>query len=425
MKLSNAKLIRNFFSIICSIAVLALGIFYTATPSKAANYALSTQFSAGSPTVVATHAQRTAAGLSIWPDGNFGFYQYSGQNRLIAPNSGSSGITQTSPSSLITTVVDSSVPVGSLKEPANYAGGGPIYNDTANNRLLLFYHGEVWPGGDSTKTWAFIGMAKSTDGGATFTDLGRIITPNIQYTSPTYQGPADVLGGPYMIKDGYFYVYFKDQLDDGLYGQSINYTVARASVSDVINAANTGGVASFQKYYNNSFSQPGIAGLSQNIVTGFPQIRWADVIYLQSIGQYAMVFSTGDATEWWHLVSTSSNGINWVLPTALYGKLSRPGLYLSAFSGDYANPRTATGNSFTFYRVNQYDLTNSWANADVESMTINFTGSSGGGSSSSSSATLAGTGKNQIYAIIGISAGISVLILLIAFAIAKLKPKTK
>jgi hypothetical protein len=265
-------------------------------------------------------------------------------------------------------------------------------------------------------------MAKSTDGGGSWTDLGRIITPNIQVSSPTYQGPADVLGGPYIIKDGYFYVYFKDQIDDGLYGQAINYTVARANVADVLNAANTGGVASFQKYYGGSFSQPGIGGLSQNIITGFPATRWADVIYLQKLNQYAMVFSVGAENEWWHMISLSNDGINWFAPNALYGKLSQPGLYLSAFSGDYSNPRVATGNSFTFYRVNQYELTNVWANANVESMNITFTGSASNGSSSSTK-TLAATGRSQVLTAIIASIVISITVLIAAFTVSRLKPK--
>jgi hypothetical protein len=407
------------------LIVLALSFVFICLSGgavRAASYPISTQFSAGPASIVATNAERNSAGLSIWPDGNMGFYQYSGQNRMAGPNSGNIGVTQVTSSNLISSVVTANTPISSLKEPANYAGGGPVYNDSANGRLLMFYHGEIWPGGDSNRTWAFIGMAKSTDGGGSWTDLGRIVTPNIQVSSPTYQGPADVLGAPYIIKDGYFYVYFKDQIDDGLYGQTINYAVARASVADVLNAANTGGVASFQKYYGGSFSQPGIGGLSQNIITGFPATRWADVIYLQKLNQYAMVFSVGNENEWWHMISLSNDGINWFAPNALYGKLSQPGLYLSAFSGDYSNPRVATGNNFTFYRVNQYELANVWANANVESMNITFTGSASNGSSSSSK-TLAATGKSQVFMAIIASIVISITVLLAAFTVSKIKPK--
>lgn len=113
-----------------------------------------------------------------------------------------------------------------------------------------------------------IGLAWSSDGGNDWTYLGRIISPfgDVQ--------PLNIEGAPYIVKDGYFYVYFTDSLTGvpepannctqpgGPCIQAAGIGVARAKVSDVIAAAQAGNVGTnlWQKYYNGSFSQPGLGG---------------------------------------------------------------------------------------------------------------------------------------------------------------------
>ncbi len=418
------KQIYKFTTFYLFIFLLIISFLYS-PKARAEIFPLSTQFTTNTPEVVVTNAQRLAAGVNVWPDGNMGFYRFGGQNRVAAANSSNIASTTSTPANFLSSVVSSSIAISSLKEAANYASGGPIYNDIANNRLLMFYHAENNTVGGF---WSSIGMAVSTDGGTSWTDLGRIIKPNLAVNSPNNLRSVEVMGAPYMVKDGYFYVYFKDTLDSGtIGGQSLNLTVARASVADVLSAANTGGVANFQKYYQSSFSQPGLGGLSQNIAVGYPFMRWCDVIYLPQISRYALVFTSEiNASTFMMSLGTSQDGVSWY-PSARITDYTagRELIYLTASSDNYSDPRVATGNQFYIYRTNSVISDNRWSDTYVEKFTVNFTDNPSPSSSSSSSGsnTLAATGRSQVYMAIIASAVISITVLLAAYAVSKLNYK--
>jgi len=408
------------------VAVVFLVSFLVSTKNaNATTFSPSTQFTPTSPQVVVTQAQRIANGLNTWTDGNMGFYRFGGQDRVVAPNGSQIGLTTSTTSNFLNSVIDSTITIGSMKEAVNYASGGPIYNDSANNRLLMFYHAENTTVGGF---WASIGMAVSTDGGATWTDLGRIIKPNLAIDSPNNVSSADVMGAPYMIKDGYFYVYFRDTLDTGIAGGSaVNLTVARASVADVVNAANTGDVTSFQKFYGGSFSQPGLGGYSQNLAVGYPPIRWCDVIQLQQINRYAIVFTTDSSGQYSMGVGTSQDGLGWFPANRLGDYLSRELIYITASSDNYSSPRIvpSSSNQFYIYRTNSVSSEARWTDTYIEKIGVSFSGNpdSQNSSSNSGSATLAATGREQVYLAIGAAAIISITIMIVAFGVSRIKPK--
>jgi hypothetical protein len=408
--------------LISSIFILSLLCF---TPKVDAAFEPSTQFTPTSPEIVVTNAQRVANSLNTWTDGNMGFYRYNGENRVAAANGPATAITTSSGSTFLNSVITYSTTIASMKEAVNYASGGPIYNDTANNRLLMFYHAE---NNTSGGFWASIGMAVSTNGGANWTDLGRIIKPNIEISSPNNVSSVDVMGAPYMIKDGYFYVYFRDTLDTGIAGGSaVNLAVARASVADVINAANTGDVTAFQKYYGGSFSQPGLGGYSQNIAVGYPPIRWCDLIQLQQIGRYAIVFTTDSSGQYTMGIGTTEDGLGWYPAAQLGNFTTRELIYITASSDNYSNQRVvpASSNQFYIYRTNSVDTANRWADTYIEKIGVSFTGNPAS-PSSSTSATLAPTGREQVYLAIVAAAVISATIILVAFGLSRYnKPRQK
>jgi hypothetical protein len=140
-----------------------------------------------------------------------------------------------------------------------------LYQPQPNDgELLAFVHEEGAggtggvPGNLEGKTR--IGLAWSSDNGNNWTYLGRIISP---YGDPQ---PLNIQGAPYIVKDGYFYVYFTDSLS-GTSSGSLGIGVARASVNGVIAAAKMGNLGTnlWQKYYNGSFSQPALGGISTPI----------------------------------------------------------------------------------------------------------------------------------------------------------------
>ena len=120
--------------------------------------------------------------------------------------------------------------------------------------ILAFVHVEAVEGsghpGSSGKTR--IGIAWSENSGETFKYLGGVIAA---YGDPN---PHNVQGGIYIIRDGYFYVYFHDIK---------GITVARASVEEVVVAAKNGKTSSWKKYMGDEigFAAFGLGGDSYPI----------------------------------------------------------------------------------------------------------------------------------------------------------------
>ena len=105
-----------------------------------------------------------------------------------------------------------------------------------------------------------IGLAWSNDHGNTWTYLGRIIAP---YGDPDGH---NVQGAPYVIKDGYFHVYFTDKVTTAN-GVHDGIAVARASVASVLQAARSGslGTGLWKKHSNGTFATDGLGGASSPI----------------------------------------------------------------------------------------------------------------------------------------------------------------
>ena len=137
-------------------------------------------------------------------------------------------------------------------------------------------------------------MQNSYDGGHTFTKPNypnnQVISAPSRFTDPN-QGSE---GDQHVIKVGsYFYMYFVAAWD------SFKIHLARSLVTD------GGRPGTWWKYYNGSFSQPGLGGESSALASGSVLGR-AWVSYNTSLGAY-MGFSW--STQGFG-ISTSSNGIN-------------------------------------------------------------------------------------------------------------------
>ena len=179
------------------------------------------------------------------------------------------------------------------------------YQDSAG--ILAFVHVEFADGLTSNGAKlqfgrARLGLAWSTDGGASFRYLGNIVVPR--------NDPADfnVEGAPYVIKEGQFHVYFRDY--DGI-------SVARAPVADVIAAAQNGATPTFQKWDNGSWT-PGIGGSASPLsLTG---ISHSDAAYSTRTGKYYLATTTqknGSEPSRIQLYQ-SDDAIQWELAQSLF-----------------------------------------------------------------------------------------------------------
>jgi hypothetical protein len=127
--------------------------------------------------------------------------------------------------------------------------------------------------------------------------------------------PLNIQGAPYIVKDGYFYVYFVDSLSgvSPPAAGSVGIGVARASVSDVVAAARAGnlGDSLWQKYYNGSFSQPALGGMSTAIAPW--GITHTQAVHSNYTGKYYlsltfMAWSGGNTSV---KLYESTDAVNW------------------------------------------------------------------------------------------------------------------
>ena len=254
-----------------------------------------------------TNTQWKAKGLSYWPDGTAGIVDNGGGSYTYYIANGSSIARMTGTvTDIAATVNDCCIQIAGMKNSYNYTAGGPIYKDTTTGYLYMLYHAEMWdPPTDPTAFWSLLGMAKSTNNGVNWTDLGEIIRPNSQFKA----GNHEITGGSFVQNGEYLYVYFRDLLTTGV---PVELAVARTRIVDIIAAADTGNVTAFTKYYAGSFSQPALNGLSSPILSPGWTSNFVSVSYNSYRQRYIMVITKivlGD--NWDLLLYESIDGISW------------------------------------------------------------------------------------------------------------------
>ena len=251
---------------------------------------------------VVSKTQREEASLRWWPDGNIGLAWKNGHRTYYAAN-GSAPVRTTGPLDDIAQT-PTAVTVTDRLEEYPYLAGGPVYRDPGSGRLLLFYHAEIWPGGNAQTFQSALGLAISTDEQElTFRDLGVFLATN------NTDDPVEMCGAPFIVRDGYFYVYFRDSLASG--GEN-NLAVARAAVDAVVEAALEGNSVEWKKYYEGSWTEPGLRGLSSPLETGNPQTRWMSVSYNDYADKIVMIVAQNVSGPDVNLFMTwSDDGIQW------------------------------------------------------------------------------------------------------------------
>jgi hypothetical protein len=172
--------------------------------------------------------------------------------------------------------------------------------------ILAFAHLENFQGtgrpGSTGKSR--IGLAWSADEGETFTYLGHIIIP---FGDPD---PHNIQGVPYIVKGGFFYIYFHDT--QGL-------TVARALVSEVLAAATQGRTSSWMKYNGREkgFTSVGLGGKAATI--GIDGISHTDAgcSVLMERCYLLLTRMNWRGEDTWVKLYESSDGVRWALRSTI------------------------------------------------------------------------------------------------------------
>ena len=272
---------------------------------------------AATKTTIYTHDERRAKGLHYWPDSPMGISPIgNGRYRFFAANSAVQAITEGTLDDPAELVLDGSVTatdpstvyaggtMQGLKSDSStidYFGGGPVYRDEATGIIILVTHTEEgywnptpadpsYPPGFNTYYRAGLRLVVSTDDGLSFKDCGWIIKSYMEIDEATPPYVDSLTIGSLIAKDGYFYLYYTGELL-GVAGNP-NLCVARAPISEVITAALGNEISTWTKYYNGSFSQPGLRGLASDLISeielGIPN-AFAVVAYSPILKKFAML----------------------------------------------------------------------------------------------------------------------------------------
>lgn len=184
-------------------------------------------------------------------------------------------------------------------------------------------HGKHINGGKSR-----IGLAWSQDHGESFFYLGDVVIP---FGDPD---PFNIQGAPYIIQDGYFYIYFHDT--SGL-------TVARAPSDEVIAGARSGKITEWMKYAgpDAGFSSPALGGESIKLgIDGVSHSGAACSTITRKCYLILTMMTWGGRNTWIKLFE-SPDGIRWMYTKDIVNEAAR----IDAVRGyQYASIVDAGGN---------------------------------------------------------------------------------
>ncbi len=238
-----------------------------------------------------------------------------------------------------------------------YVGGGPTYRvpagESGAGSLLLVYQaarlsyqtGYQYPDCDSNGQncgqhakgfYSNFGLARSTDEGMTWSDLGLIISPGTPYNP---QLTVDLGDGSLVVQSRYFYIYFPDFVDNG--NVDTGMSAARVSYNDLITAAASGAALPlFQKYFNGQWNQPGLGGLSSSVLPNGPYWGDMNVTWDNATNQFIALAANAGIS-----ITESADGFNWVPSILLESSPNGHNYEYMAPTGTGADP-SVLGNSF-------------------------------------------------------------------------------
>ncbi|MFK8024850.1 MAG: hypothetical protein AB8G26_12900 [Ilumatobacter sp.] len=321
------------------------------------------------------HDRRTAldgGGTYFWPDGTIGsvtgpdgtVMHFAANGSVIARTTG----TATDPSGAL---LDARIEIDGVSDEFDYAAGGPVYVDPDTGDLLLWYHAERNLDGNPALFHAAIGIARSTDGGASFSDLGIIIETN-SVPNPASPCCADVGGAPMIVRDGEFHVYHRDR--SGEFGLTeVQLTRSSAPVDEVLAAARAGTVSAWTKY-NRREGAPALGGRGATMEVNNLKTSWFDIAWHDELGRYLMVIAVhGTLSEPSELVMISSvDGVEWS-PRQLLAECACELTYPSILGT--VGPERLVGNELSVVAVaSDSSSTFRWENTTVERFTMVLTG---------------------------------------------------
>ncbi len=265
-------------------------------------------------------------------------------------------------------------PIGTLREPADYAAGGPVVYDAGRDLALLVYHAEAHRAGEPRHFYSSLGLAASRDGGVLWTDLGRVVRAELAADAAARSwGPVEMGPGTLVDAGDRFVLLFGDFRADG---RRVNLAAAAAPRDAVLDAAAAGKCVEWRKWDGSSFSEPGLGGRAEELMgpaTTFGQVKWTDAVRLRRSRRWALVASTNFMGSWTLVASTSVDGVHWSGPAVVEGSQSDDeALYVSTHGPlTRAESKELGPDGFAVVRVvSRQGAYARWEDAEVERLVV-------------------------------------------------------
>jgi hypothetical protein len=321
-------------------AVLAV---VPATPATAS------PFWVGPQTTIYPDLQMGLLGIGHWPDGEMGVERSGATYTFYAAKGGGDVVRTTGTLNAPAATQIQHIAISNVPAEFPYAAGGRIHTDSATGTKILVTHLErPRPGGGFDSS---IGLARSTDGGASWSFLGEIIRSSTAPGACTVG--VDAGSGMTALREEagveYLYIWVKDRVSCG---QINSLAAARSPLSDVFAAAANGTVSTWTKYYNSSWTEPGIGGLSTDLwpQPGDPFKTFGSVSWNTYLEKYILVVTRfhPQPLVWRLEMLESSDGLTWSAPQTV----AQDGLELfyPSIVGLDQDP-SVTGQAFHLYYI--------------------------------------------------------------------------
>jgi hypothetical protein len=211
-----------------------------------------------------------------------------------------------------------------------YAGIYGAWRDPQTGEIRAIYHAEDQEDMNRLPNgvhgfYASVGLAISADQGSTFRKAGRILTGHQPKNAAGR--PDQGCGEPSLLPDqgGHFlYCYYTDhtRLDN----RGVQIGLARSPIAD------KAAPGTWLKYYEGTFSEPGLGGKETPVVDARPaaDALFPNVTYSKALGKYVMVFNIlyyadlreGQAAKGGIHAAFSADLIHWSNPQLLVQGLS-------------------------------------------------------------------------------------------------------
>jgi hypothetical protein len=273
-----------------------------------------------------------------------------------------------------------------LPATMDYVGGGPVYRvpegEPGAGNLLIVYHAER----NANPFWSWAGLAKSSDEGATWQDLGLILSGPQPYDP---HGALDIGDGSLVVatdpitSQKYFYIFFPQHcwINSATFCDGFTYlSVARAPYEALLSAAladnTTTAPGLFFKYYEGQWDQPGLGGKASELfpavtgeTDGDPQVAWSAYR-----NRFVMIMDNAQYIAY----GESADGLHWPAMQILLGTSPETPVYAYANAvGIGADPSILSDTFYSYYT--EWPRGESWNPASTSRLTIGYTQCDGSG----------------------------------------------